>query len=282
MIDARNRRIGKKINGQLVQGFLYLGNLNPVAELDGQGNVVSQFVYGSKANVPNYVLKNGHTYRIISDHLGSPRLVVDIDTGVVVQQMDYDTFGNVLFDSNPGFQPFGFAGGIYDIDTKLVRFGARDYDALIGRWTAKDPILFAGGDSNLYGYVANDPVNLMDKTGLLWEPSQATVNAIAGFGDGVFSVITLGFGDLHDIRTFLGIDGGVDKCSNAYAGGTYVGYGWGTVVGIGITGKVLQVNVNILSKGNVFKIISKTLKVGFRVDQAHHGKPWGHSHTWKW
>ena len=54
VIDARNRRIGKKINGQLVQGFLYLGSLNPVAELDGQGNVVSQFVYGSKANVPDY------------------------------------------------------------------------------------------------------------------------------------------------------------------------------------------------------------------------------------
>ncbi len=150
----------------MVQGFLYLGNLNPVAELDGQGNVVSRFVYGSKANVPDYVLKNGNTYRIISDHLGSPRLIIDIDTGVVVQQMDYDTFGNVLFDSNPGFQPFGFAGGLYDVDTKLVRFGARDYDAQVGRWTAKDPILFAGGDSNLYGYVLGDPVNFVDPKGL--------------------------------------------------------------------------------------------------------------------
>ncbi len=167
MIDARNRRIGKKINGQLVQGFLYLGNLNPIAELDGQGNVVSRFVYGSKSNVPDYLLKNGNTYRIISDHLGSPRLIIDIDTGVVVQKMDYDTFGNVLFDSNPGFQPFGFAGGLYDVDTKLVRFGARDYDAQVGRWTAKDPILFAGGDSNLYGYVLNDPVNWVDVNGLL-------------------------------------------------------------------------------------------------------------------
>ena len=35
----------------------------------------------------------------------------------------------------------------------LVRFGARDYDPTIGRWTAKDPIDFAGGDTNLYGYV---------------------------------------------------------------------------------------------------------------------------------
>ena len=36
----------------------------------------------------------------------------------------------------------------------------------IGKWTAKDPILFAGGDSNLYGYVQNDPVNFIDPLGL--------------------------------------------------------------------------------------------------------------------
>jgi hypothetical protein len=47
-----------------------------------------------------------------------------------------------------------------------VRFGARDYDPQVGRWTAKDPILFAGGDTNLYGYVLNDPVNLTDSDGL--------------------------------------------------------------------------------------------------------------------
>jgi hypothetical protein len=53
----------------------------------------------------------------------------------MVQRVDYDEFGNVTLDSNPGFQPFGFAGGLYDRDTKLVRFGARDYDAATGRWT---------------------------------------------------------------------------------------------------------------------------------------------------
>jgi RHS repeat-associated protein len=48
----------------------------------------------------------------------------------------------------------------------LTRLGARDYDARSGRWTARDPILFAGGDTNLYGYVMNDPVNVTDATGL--------------------------------------------------------------------------------------------------------------------
>ncbi len=59
-----------------------------------------------------------------------------------------------------------FAGGLYDPDTSLVRFGARDYDAEIGRWTNKDPIRFAGGDSDLYVYAGNDPVNDFDQTGL--------------------------------------------------------------------------------------------------------------------
>ncbi|MBT9098538.1 hypothetical protein KFZ76_12595 [Methylovulum psychrotolerans] len=46
-------------------------------------------------------------------------------------------WGNITQDTNPGFQPFGYAGGLYDRHTKLVRFGARDYDAETGRWTGK-------------------------------------------------------------------------------------------------------------------------------------------------
>jgi RHS repeat-associated protein len=117
--------------------------------------------------MPQYMLKGGVTYRILADHLGSPRLVVDSATGVVMQRMDYDEFGNVTLDTNPGFQPFGFAGGIYDRDTGLVRHGARDYDPETGQWTAKDPIKFRGGDSNLYGYVFNDPINEIDPDGLM-------------------------------------------------------------------------------------------------------------------
>jgi len=66
--------------------------------------------------------------------------------------------------------PFGFAGGLYDADTKLARFGFHDYDADVGRWTAKDPIGFAGGDTDLMGYVLGNPVNYVDILGLFQFP----------------------------------------------------------------------------------------------------------------
>jgi len=56
---------------------------------------------------------------------------------------------------------------LYDADTKLIRFGARDYDPATGRWTAKDPIRFDGDGPNLYGYTQNDPVNFVDLWGFL-------------------------------------------------------------------------------------------------------------------
>jgi YD repeat-containing protein len=122
VIDGLGRRIGKKVNGTLQKAWLYGDALEPVAELDGTGVVVSRFVYGSKPNVPDYMVKGGVTYRILSDHLGSVRVVVDVATGTVAQRMDYDEFGRVTQDTNAEFQPFGFAGGLYDPDTGFVRF----------------------------------------------------------------------------------------------------------------------------------------------------------------
>jgi RHS repeat-associated protein len=166
VIDGQNRRIGKKVNGVLTQAFLYSSQLRPAAELDGSGAVVARFVYGTRINVPDYVVKAGTAYRILTDHLGSVRLVVDAASGAVVQRLDYDEFGQVTGDTNPGFQPFAFAGGLYDPDTKLVRFDARDYDPFTGRWTAKDPALFEGHDTNLFAYVFNSPQDSVDPFGL--------------------------------------------------------------------------------------------------------------------
>lgn len=163
-LDGAGRRVAKSVDGTLVQGLLYAGD-QVVAETDGAGNVVSRFVYATRAHVPDYFTRDGRTYRVVSDHLGSVRLVVDTADGAVVQRIDYDAFGQRLADSNPGLQPFGFAGGLTDADTGLVAFGARSYDPGLGRFTTRDPVGFAGG-LNHYAYVGGDPVNLIDPSGL--------------------------------------------------------------------------------------------------------------------
>ncbi len=54
VVDGENRRVGKKVNSTLTSGFLYQDALNVVVQLDGSGNVVARFVFGSKPNVPDY------------------------------------------------------------------------------------------------------------------------------------------------------------------------------------------------------------------------------------
>ena len=229
VVDARNRRVGKKINGVLEHQWLYRNQLNPVAELDGNGNVISQFVYASHQSTPDYLIaydpvtgNETGKYRIISDHLGSVRLVIDVATGTVVQRIDYDEFGVVLADSNPGFQPFGFAGGMYDPDTGLVRFGARDYDAAIGRWTAKDPIGFGGRDGNLYRYASANPLNRTDPTGRF-----SLLSAFGGASLGGVLNVALSLSDPNATQEEV-----VRALVSGSVSGFFAGFGAGPAIGI--------------------------------------------------
>jgi RHS repeat-associated protein len=153
------------------------------------------------------------TYRILSDHLGSVRLLLKTvcdpepscgDIGTVGQRIDYDEFGNVLSDNNEGFQPFGFAGGIYDPDTSLIRFGARDYHAETGRWASKDVIRFLGADANLYLYVHGDPLNFIDPSGLTEQDVNRAIELIVDRIPGLTSG-PVGVRDLVPYARLLGI-----------------------------------------------------------------------------
>ena len=159
VVDAENRRVAKKLNGTVVKKWIYRDQLKPVAEFDGSGTLVARYIDG-------VLVKGSTSYRLVADHLGTPRLVVNATAGTVAQRLDLDEWGQVTADNNVGFQIFGFAGGIFDPDTGLVRFGARDYDPVVGRWTARDPIRFAGSQANLYAYVLDDPINFVDPSGL--------------------------------------------------------------------------------------------------------------------
>jgi YD repeat-containing protein len=96
LVDGMGRRVGKKKNEVLLKQWIYRDALKPVAELDGAGNLVSEFVYTSKANVPDYALRGGATYRVLSDHLGSPRYAVNVaNSGDVPLSANYTSFGEM-------------------------------------------------------------------------------------------------------------------------------------------------------------------------------------------
>ena len=162
--DPMGGRIAKRINDVIVEKYLWAGSIQLLAVFDGSDNLLMRFNYAD-ARMPVSMTYNSSTYYLSYDQVGSLRLVSDT-SGNIVKQISYDSFGNIINDSSPSFAiPFSFAGGLHDRDTELVRFGARDYDPTIGKWTAKDPIDFAGGDANLYGYVGNNPVNYVDPEG---------------------------------------------------------------------------------------------------------------------
>jgi RHS repeat-associated protein len=165
--DGQGRRIAKSINGIFVRQWLYGEVPGPIAELDGAGNLLAQFIYGSKYHVPDLVIRNGTTYKVVSDQLGSPLLAINTgNSSDVPFQATYSAYGKRTITSGADdWMPFGFAGGPYDADTGLSRFGYRDYNPDIGRWLDKDPLRFQTG-VNFYVYAANDPVNFIDISGL--------------------------------------------------------------------------------------------------------------------
>jgi len=162
--NANNHRVAKKVNGVITEKYLWADLTTLLAVYDGNDNLVQRFEYAG-SRMPVAMTYNAQKYYLHYDQVGSLRAVSDTSHNLV-KEVAYDTFGNILVDSDPAFKvPFGFAGGLYDPDTGLTRFGYRDYDAYTGKWTAKDPIGFAGGDTNIYGYVLGDPVNFVDTIG---------------------------------------------------------------------------------------------------------------------
>jgi RHS repeat-associated protein len=178
--------------------------------------------YAEESGAPIALIRAGVFYRVVKDHLGSVRLVVNATTGEVAQSIDYDAYGRVIRETGAGFQPFGFAGGLYDATTKLVRFGARDYDPSTGRWTNKDPIGFAGQQGNVYLYVNGDPVNRLDLRGTADLFLGIEADAIVGDSGG-----NLGFGVVLDTDH-------VSESGIYFSGGR----GIGVNVGVGIGGGV--------------------------------------------
>jgi RHS repeat-associated protein len=173
--DGRQRRVARTRNGVVTARWVYDGQYRVVAEVDAAGAVITRFVYASEGHSPDAMVRNGVTYAYVKNHLGTVKLVVNAATGAVVQRVESDAWGNVLSDSNPGFQPFIFAGGMFDNDTRLTHFGFRDYDSSSGSWLSPEPLLQSpmyvrrmaqsGMSVPTYSYALNNPVRYVDPDG---------------------------------------------------------------------------------------------------------------------
>jgi RHS repeat-associated protein len=198
--DGLSRRVAKEDSAGRKTQYLY-GNPDSLqlltASIDGNGQIT---VYSyNEMGLLIALERGGKRYYVVTDAVGTPQLLLD-ENGVAVKELRYDTYGNLQSDSNPAFELLiGYAGGLEDRDTGLIRFGFRDYDPVAGRWTARDPILVESGQTNLYAYVNNNPIMFRDPCGQLCVG--ASVYAVVGIGgklciteEGVSACGDTGFG----------------------------------------------------------------------------------------
>jgi len=242
--DALGRRVSRSDAAGTAQ-YLYGAPDAPfrVTQSRDAAGVLTTYYYDD-GGILIALSRGGAMYYAGADAVGTPRVIADA-TGAIVKVIDYDAFGNVLTDSNPSFQlAIGYAGGLADPTTGLVRFGYRDYDPAVGHWTAADPALFQGGGPNLYAYVDNSPAMHGDPDGL---GAQVTVK---GSGEGLY-----GEGSL--IHTDQG---------TAVCGGVGVSNEKGATETVGATDELPATSINAELRGRVHFTPWASLEVSFRQD----------------
>jgi RHS repeat-associated protein len=184
--DGLGRRVARA-DASGTEQYLYGDPSNSfvVTAVRGASGTLTLYFYDD-AGLLVSMERDGARYYIATDQVGTPRVVSD-GAGTVLKVMSFDSWGVLLDDSNPALDlPFGFAGGLADAATGLVRFGLRDYAPEAGRWTARDPILYGSGQVNLYAYSRNNPVGRRDPSGL----ACVGFSAFALFGAGVDVCVT--------------------------------------------------------------------------------------------
>ncbi len=171
--DAYGRRAARKSGADQTTyvGELYEKRVDASVErhvfsVVADGGLVAQLHYDSKTSTDRRLY-------YLTDLLGSPAMVLD-DTGNVVEQHDYEPFGQRIDgEGQPqtGGDPtvtFGFTGHEHDKELGLVNMRARIYDPQQRRFLTPDPIVsdaLHGQSYNPYSYVLNNPVNYSDPSG---------------------------------------------------------------------------------------------------------------------
>jgi len=106
--NALNQRVAKLINGEVVEKYLWADLTTLLAVYDAEDTLIQRFEYAGGRMPVAMTDGNGTRYYLHYDQVGSLRAVSDTN-GTMVKEVLYDTFGNVLLDSNPNFKvPFGW------------------------------------------------------------------------------------------------------------------------------------------------------------------------------
>jgi RHS repeat-associated protein len=187
--DVEDRRIGKSTNGtQVWYGYSDVvaptgsgeAQSNSYIDFNGSGSVTMRYLQrlGLDTMLARYDGTNVGWY--LTDNVGSVRLIVN-PSGTVLDQINYYAFGGIQNETNSSNgDRFKFTGREWDSEIALYNLRARPYGAFDGRFVAEDPSKFSAGDNNLYRYVANDPTDAMDRTGLQEQPNDSDLIARPG------------------------------------------------------------------------------------------------------
>lgn len=159
--DAFGRRIERRQSNNTWTRFSYDG-ADVILDTNSDGTTV-KYLNGAGIDTKLRQTKSSEQVEyFLADHLGSTNALVNT-SGAITSQTNYDAFGNA---TNTSFASrYQYTGREYDATTNLYYYRARWYSAETGRFISEDPIGFAGGDVNLYGYVKNNPFNLVDPSG---------------------------------------------------------------------------------------------------------------------
>jgi len=178
--NALDQRIGFKDNSTQTW-TVYNGSdadATPYADFNGSGSLTERYLYGpgvvNGAVVDELLARTssgGTTAWYLPDKLGSVRDIVS-PTGTELDHIVYDSFGNVLTETNAtNGDRFKYAGMEFDAAIGQYYDRARFYDAATGRFMGQDPMGFAAQDPNPDRYVGNEPTNQVDPEGLAGEPA---------------------------------------------------------------------------------------------------------------
>ncbi|MBE0557985.1 MAG: hypothetical protein IH628_12205, partial [Proteobacteria bacterium] len=159
--DALGNRTAWSGPGGIMR-YLYDGE-DVLAELSQEGKPVRTYLHGPGMDDLLGFFQGRAFYSVHTDGLGSTLAVADAGQKVV-SRYKYTAFGRVkpLKETVP--LDFLFTGARHDRETGFHYLRTRAYDPRVGRFTSPDVIDLAGG-INLYAYVRNNPVNLIDPTG---------------------------------------------------------------------------------------------------------------------